>query len=122
MDFKEYLTELADKVTGVKVVSFCGVDGIGIDTIVMSSDIETMETEVETSMMLKTVNELAKKMDMGIVNSFFFETEELVGILERCADDYFIILFMSPDGNLGRARFEAKKLSRKIETQLNFGD
>jgi len=120
MDFKDYLSELFNKVEGLKVVSFCGVDGIGIDTIVMDSGIEKMETEVEISMMLKMVNDLAGKMKIGQVNSFFFEATNLVGIIERCGGDYFISLLMKPDGNLGRARYELKKLSDRIEKQLGF--
>lgn len=120
MDFKNFLSKIIDKVDGVKVISFCGVDGIGIDTMVMNSNLEKMETEVEISMILKMVNDLTRKMEIGNVHSFFFETDRMVGILERCAGDYFLSLLLNPDSNLGRARYELRKLSRKIEEELGY--
>jgi len=117
MQFQQLLTQLLEKVDGALAASFCGADGIRVEAVAFREDLETAEMEVQIATMLKIVNRVMDNMAVGQVKSFIFEADKMSGILEKCGRDYFIVVMLKPGGNLGRARFELKKLAEKLASE-----
>jgi len=45
-------------------------------------------------------------------------TEKLVAVARPITPDYFLVLTLSPDGNVGRARYELRIAGPKLVAQL----
>jgi len=118
MDFREMLIDMLHSVDGAIAASFCGVDGIGVDTVILEKDMEPSETEVEISTMLKMLGEIASNLRAGKVRSFIFEAENFDGIVEKCGDDYFLSILVKPSSNIGKSRYILRKYARKLEKEI----
>ena len=114
MEFQRLLTQLLERVDGALAASFCGADGIKVETVTFREDLETAEIEVHIATMLKIVNRVMGSLEVGEIRAFLFEAEKMVGLLEKCGKGYFIAVLLKPEGNIGRARFELRKLSEKL--------
>lgn len=109
MDYKVILQGLLDKVTGAIAASFCGTDGIGVETIFNDQQIDPLMAEVELATAYKVVTEVARHLEAGDIQELVFETQVYLVVLERLSPDYFLSLILKPTGNLGRARLELKR-------------
>ncbi|OQX90644.1 MAG: hypothetical protein B6D57_02445 [Candidatus Coatesbacteria bacterium 4484_99] len=118
MDFRGILLEMIHSVDGSIASSFCGIDGIGVETVVLDKDIDANEAEVEISTMLKVIGEIANNLQAGNIRSFIFEAEKFNGLLEKCGNDYFICILLKPESNIGKARYVLRKYAKMIEKEI----
>src|SRR5207245_544353 len=100
MGFKEDLEQICGKVDGSFAASVMGFDGIPIETheALMPSGIELQTLLVEYS---------------GIVSQLRQAAEA-----RAVTQDYFVVLALAPEGNIGRARYELRVASPKLTAQL----
>jgi len=118
MEFNQLLTNLLERIDGALAASFCGIDGIAVETVTFRGDLEQSEAEVQIATMLKVLNRVVANLEVGEIKSFLFEADKLVGLLEKCGEDYFITVLLKPNGNIGRARHELHRLSQKLEKEV----
>jgi predicted regulator of Ras-like GTPase activity (Roadblock/LC7/MglB family) len=118
MAFNQLLTTLLERIDGALAASFCGIDGIAVETVTFRSDLEQNEAEVQIATMLKILNRVVANLEVGEIKSFLFEAEKMVGLLEKCGEDYFIAVLLKPNGNIGRARHELHQLSQKMKNEV----
>jgi hypothetical protein len=45
-------------------------------------------------------------------------TDKIVAVARPLTPDYFVLLAVSPDGNIGRARYELRVTGAKLAAQL----
>jgi len=45
-------------------------------------------------------------------------TERSIAILSRVTEEYYLLLLLSRDGNMGRGRFELRKAGLTLEKEL----
>ena len=118
MNFKDLLTALLDRIDGSTAAFFCGTDGIGVENVTYSQDVETAVTEVEVATALKVITDVSGNLDFGLVSSVIIETQKTTIVVEKIQNDYFLCVLLKKDANLGRGRLELKKLAAKINREL----
>ncbi len=118
MNFKDLLTALLDRIDGSAAAFFCGTDGIGVENVTYSQDVETAVIEVEIATALKVITDVSNSLDFGPVSGVFIETEKTTVVVEKIQNDYFLCILLKKDANLGRGRLELKKLAAKINREL----
>ncbi|MCP4229780.1 MAG: hypothetical protein GY771_06490 [bacterium] len=118
MNFKDLLTALLDRIEGATAAFFCGTDGIGVENVVFSQDVEAAVTEVELATALKVITDVSNNLKFGNVSGFFLESGTTTAVVEKIQGDYFLCVLLKNDSNIGRGRLELKKLAAKINQEL----
>ncbi len=120
MGFKEDLEQICVKVEGSFAASLMGFDGIAIETHEArpANGIELQTLLIEYSGILSQVRQASESLQMGNASEVSIRTEKLVAVARPLTPDYFVVLAMSPDGNVGRARYELRMAGPKLAAQL----
>ncbi len=120
MGFKEDLEQICGKVEGSFAASLMGFDGIAIETHEARpfDGIELQTLLVEYSGIISQVRQAAESLQMGKASEVSIRTEKLVAVARPLTPDYFVVLTMSPEGNVGRARYELRVAGPKLMAQL----
>jgi predicted regulator of Ras-like GTPase activity (Roadblock/LC7/MglB family) len=118
--FREDLEAICGRVDGAFAASLMGFDGIAIETAQVNapSGIELQNVIIEYSGILGQVRQAAESLQMGKASEVSIHTEKLVAVARPLTPDYFVLLAMSPDGNVGRARYELRIAAPKLAAQL----
>ena len=106
MGFKEDLEQICGKVEGSFAASLMGFDGIAIETheARTSEGIEMQTLLIEYSGIVSQVRQAAETLQMGKASEVSIRTEKMVAVARPLTPDYFVMLTLSPEGNVGRAR------------------
>jgi predicted regulator of Ras-like GTPase activity (Roadblock/LC7/MglB family) len=120
MSFREDLEGICGRVTGTFAASVMGFDGIPIETIEPKpgDGIEVQTMLVEYSGILSQLRQAAEALQMGKATEVSIRTERMVAVARMLTSDYFAVIAMEPDGNVGRARYELRVQGPKMADQL----
>src|SRR5947207_670331 len=120
MGFKEDLEQICGKVEGAFAASLMGFDGIAIETAEVrpADGIELQTLLVEYSGIISQVRQAAEALQMGKASEVSIRTEKLVAVARPLTPDYFVVLALAPEGNIGRARYELRVATPKLVAQL----
>ena len=112
MGFREDLEALCGRVEGSIAASLMGFDGIAIET----AEVQTLL--IEYSSIISQVRQAADTLTMGKTSEVSIRTERMVAVARPLTADYFLMLALSPEGNVGRARYELRIAGPKLAAQL----
>jgi predicted regulator of Ras-like GTPase activity (Roadblock/LC7/MglB family) len=120
MGFREDLEGICRKVEGSFTASLMGFDGIAVETheAKAASGIAMQDLLVEYSGIISQVRQAAETLQMGRASEVSIRTEKLVAVARPITADYFVVLTLSPQGNVGRARYELRIAGPKLLAQL----
>jgi predicted regulator of Ras-like GTPase activity (Roadblock/LC7/MglB family) len=120
MGFREDLQAICGKVEGSFAASLMGFDGIAIETHEQkqAEGVAMQDLLVEYSGIISQVRQAAETLQMGRASEVSIRTEKLVAVARPITPDYFLVLTLSPDGNVGRARYELRIAGPKLVAQL----
>jgi predicted regulator of Ras-like GTPase activity (Roadblock/LC7/MglB family) len=105
MGFRESLEKVCD-VEGAVAASVMGFDGIAVDTVTpAAADVDLEAMMVEYAGILGHVKQAAEVLQTGQVNELTIGTERITALLRPINAEYFLLLAMRPDGNLGKGRY-----------------
>ena len=116
--FGDTLRRIAERVEGARAVSLVGVDGIAIDTY-GSEDRSAIEAlAAEMGAFVKSSRSREGDSADRVIGQLCLMREDTTAILSRVTEEYYLLLLLSPEGNLGRGRFELKKAALTLEKEL----
>jgi predicted regulator of Ras-like GTPase activity (Roadblock/LC7/MglB family) len=120
MGFREDLEAICGRVEGAYAASLMGFDGIAIETAQLAppADLELQSLMIEYSGILSQVRQAAESLQMGKASEVSIRTEKLVAVARPLTPDYFVLLALAPEGNVGRARYELRVAAPKLVAQL----
>jgi predicted regulator of Ras-like GTPase activity (Roadblock/LC7/MglB family) len=120
MGFREDLEKICGRVEGSFAASVMGFDGIPIETVEGKppAGIEMNNLLVEYSGIISQVRQAAETLQMGKASEVSIRTEKMVAVARPLTPDYFVVLTMSPDANVGRARYELRIAGPRLAAQL----
>jgi predicted regulator of Ras-like GTPase activity (Roadblock/LC7/MglB family) len=112
LSFGDTLSRITAKIEGAIAAVILGIDGIPIeryveDNVDDSVDIEMVATELTT--LLRRGMHTASDTQLGELREMIIATEKMTFLLRPITSEYFLMLAVSPTGNVGRARFELRK-------------
>lgn len=110
--FKESLQQIIDNTDGSIGVLIMGTDGIAVEKV-MATDADDSKLDdiaaAEFTSLVKSAQRTGNGMDFGKLNELFIACEETNVIIRFLSQDYFLILTLKPEGNIGRGRYELRK-------------
>jgi len=111
MSFQTILQTIVDDCGGAVGAALMGSDGIPIDQALARSDAaRTLEEEfsaagVEFGRILDEIRKVSDALGGGALRETVVSLARFSLVLHTVDDDYFIVLALLPDGNLGKARY-----------------
>jgi len=116
--FRETLRRVAENVPGARAVSVLGFDGIPIDTLLLAQDVSIEEVAAELGGFVRKVEGPRAQTGWGQVGEIAVVSGDSTAVLSRVTAEYYLLLLLSEEGNLGRARWELKKAGANLEKEL----
>src|SRR3979409_2566582 len=115
--FKEALATILERTEGSLGALIMGLDGIAVERLLKDAGQEANldVAAAEFTSLVRNAQKAGKDTGLGNLRELMISLDDAVVIMRLLGRDYFVVLALSPDGNLGRARFEL----RKAELQLS---
>jgi len=123
MSFREHLEQVCRDVDGAIACSLMGVDGIEVDTHLSgrAGEDEAVDLKsllVEYSAVFRSAREAAAAHEAGGVAEVAISTDKVTAVARQVSPEYFMIVALRPDGNLGKARFLLRVTAPKLGSEL----
>lgn len=115
--FKQSLETILERTEGSLGALIMGIDGIAVERILKDAGQEANldVAAAEFTSLVRNAQKAGKDTGLGNLRELMISLDDAIVIMRLLGRDYFVVLALSPDGNLGRARFEL----RKAELQLS---
>ena len=114
--FKQALEAILERTDGSLGALIMGVDGISVEKV-LGKDGEDANLDVaaaEFTSLVRNAQRTGGDTGLGNLRELVVSLDESTIIMRLFNRDYYMVLALKPDGNLGRGRYEL----RKAELQL----
>jgi len=114
--FKEMLETIIERTEGSLGALIMGTDGIAVEKVLGEAGAEENinVAAAEFTSLVRSAQRAGTDTGLGGLREMVVSLESAILVMRLLSRDYFVVLAMGPQGNLGRARFEL----RKAELQL----
>lgn len=114
--FKEALEIIVEKTYGSLGALIMGADGLAVEKFFTdeAGDRNLDVVAAEFTSLVRSAGKSGKDLDLGALREIVVTLGNVTFVMRLFNEDYFVVLALKPDGNLGRARYEL----RKAELQL----
>jgi predicted regulator of Ras-like GTPase activity (Roadblock/LC7/MglB family) len=110
--FKKSLQNIIEHTDGSLGVLIMGTDGIAVEKV-MATDADNSKlddaTAAEFTSLIKNAQRTGGDLNLGKLNELVIACQETNVIIRLLSKDYFIVLALKSDGNIGRGRYELRK-------------
>jgi predicted regulator of Ras-like GTPase activity (Roadblock/LC7/MglB family) len=118
--FSELLDSIVNKVEGSLAAVIMGMDGIAIEKRVLDENINVESLAAEYTSALRLSSSSAQEVGLGMLEEYILSTPNRIVIIRMITADYFLLLLLAREGNIGRARFELKKAKYLLAQEFVF--
>lgn len=116
--FLETLKEIAQRLEDIHCILLMGTDGLPIEKIILNDELNVEAITAEFTTILRITQHTTNEVNAGILEELIIRTDHLILLTKSITPDYFILLVLPQDGNIGRARFELKKAKYVLEKEF----
>lgn len=109
--FKKALQEIIDTTEGSIGALIMGTDGIAVEQVLPSAgqDANLDIAAAEFTSLVRSTQNIAKDIGLGSVKELVVALEHANMIIRLISDEYFLLLALRADSNIGRGRFKLRK-------------
>jgi predicted regulator of Ras-like GTPase activity (Roadblock/LC7/MglB family) len=109
--FKEPLEAILDRTDGSIGALIMGVDGIAVEKVLAGEGDEANLdiAAAEFTSLIRNAQRTGTDVGLGGLSELVISYESASFIMRLFNRDYFVVLALKPDCNLGRGRFELRK-------------
>lgn len=120
MAFKEHLEAVCGQVEGAVACSIMGFNGLPVDSHRVSElAVDLDGLWVEYSSLFGQIQRAAETMQGGVVKEVAIHTDRLSTLARMINHEYFLVLALSPDGNIGKGRFALRIIAPQLAPELS---
>jgi len=116
--FGTALARIAERVEGTRAVSLIGADGIPIETWGSPQGLTIEIVAAEMGALLQAARRASASSSSGEMREIATVTDGGIAVLSRVTGEYYLLLLLAREGNLGRGRFELRKAAAALEKEL----
>ncbi|MDX1763348.1 MAG: roadblock/LC7 domain-containing protein [bacterium] len=116
--FKKFLRELVESVDGAIGSVIMGMDGISVEEYCQRPDADIQMIGTELSAVLKEMNRASRAMEDDTLGEAMMITDKLKVIVRKINEEYFWVLALNGNGNLGKGRFKLRVLVPKLANEF----
>jgi predicted regulator of Ras-like GTPase activity (Roadblock/LC7/MglB family) len=125
MGFRETLEQICKQVEGSLAASVMGYDGIAVETIEVDlskvaapPDVDLQSAMIEYSNVFGQIRTAAEQLQAGEASEFSIRTEKILAVGRSVGPEHFVVLTLTPAGNLGKARYALRVGAGRIAAEL----
>ena len=109
--FKETLQSIVEKTDGSLGALIMGADGLSVEKFFTDAGVEANldVTAAEFTSLVRTASRSGKDLDLGDLRELVVTLSGVTLVMRLFNKDYFAVLALKPDGNIGRGRYELRK-------------
>lgn len=109
--FKEILETIVERTEGSLGALIMGLDGIAVERSLKAEGQEANldVAAAEFTSLVRSAQRAGKDLGLGNLREMVISLDDAVVLMRLLGREYFVVLAIRPDGNLGRARFELRK-------------
>ena len=114
--FKETLQSIVEKTDGSLGALIMGADGLSVEKFFSQEGVDANldVAAAEFTSLVRNASRSGKDLDLGELRELVVALGKVTLAMRLFNKDYFAVLALKPEGNLGRGRYEL----RKAELQL----
>ena len=118
--FKEILETIIEHTEGSLGALIMGIDGIAVERSLKQAGQEANldVAAAEFTSLVRNAQRAGKDTGLGNLHELVISLENAVVLTRQLGRDYFVVLAISPEGNLGRARFELRKAELQMASEF----
>ena len=118
--FKEMLEAIIGRTEGSLGALIMGTDGIAVDKVLgeAGNDANLDIAAAEFTSLVRNAQRAGIDTGLGGVREIVVSLEGAILIMRLLSKDYFIVLALDANGNLGRGRFELRKVELKLSKEF----
>ena len=109
--FKESLQTIVEKTDGSLGAVIMGADGLAVEKFFTDEGNESNLdiAAAEFTSQVRSAGRSGKDLDLGGLRELIVALEGVTLVIRLFNRDYFAVLALKPEGNLGRGRYELRK-------------
>jgi predicted regulator of Ras-like GTPase activity (Roadblock/LC7/MglB family) len=118
--FKEPLKAIIERAEGSIGAFIMGTDGISVEKVLTDEarDANLDVAAAEFTSLVRNAQRTSGDTGLGSLRELVVSLEDAVVIMRLFSREYFVVLMMKPDGNLGRGRFEIRKAELELAREF----
>jgi predicted regulator of Ras-like GTPase activity (Roadblock/LC7/MglB family) len=118
--FKDVLETILERTEGSLGALIMGTDGLAVERSLKQAGQEANldVAAAEFTSLVRSAQRAGNDTGLGNLRELVISLEDAVLLMRLLGRDYFVVLAISPEGNLGRARFELRKAELLIASEF----
>lgn len=119
--FKETLQKMIERTEGATGALIMGMDGIAVEKV-LSTEASEANLDVaaaEFTSLVRSAQRAGGDIGLGQVTEMMLGFDDTSILLRLFNRDYFVVLAVAKDGNLGRGRFELRKVELDLAREFS---
>lgn len=116
--FKDVLAELKGKIEGVQAIAVVSLDGLSVEQIKEKVEQNLDAVIAEFTVWLKRNIQSESNHGLGKPREFMVVTDLATILFHSVTAEYFLMVLLRPGAVTGKARYEMKKASWKLEEEI----
>ena len=120
--FAEKLHEILDRTDGSVGALIMGTDGIAVEKVLRAEG-QSLNLDIaaaEFTTLVRSTHRTGADVGLGDLRELVVSFAQINLVIRLMSDEYFLIVALTPDGNLGRARFEMRKAELALAKDFTF--
>ncbi len=118
--FKEVLETIIEHTEGSLGALIMGLDGIAVERSLKKEGHEANLdiAAAEFTSLVRNAQRAGKDTGLGGLRELVISLDDAIVLMRLLSNEYFVVLAINPQGNLGRARFELRKAELQIASEF----
>jgi len=118
--FKEMLESIIERTEGSLGALIMGTDGIAVEKVMGDDGVEANldVAAAEFTSLIRSAQRAGNDTGLGVLRELVVSLDSAVMVMRVLSRDYFVVLALGSAGNLGRARFELRKVELKLAKEF----
>jgi predicted regulator of Ras-like GTPase activity (Roadblock/LC7/MglB family) len=118
--FKEALAEIIHSTEGATGALIMGMDGIAVERVFLpeGSDANMDVAAAEVTSLVRSALRAGQNTGLGSLQELVVNFDRVRILARMFSSEYFVVLALKADGNLGRGRFELRKAELRLAREF----
>ncbi|HEY4486015.1 MAG TPA: roadblock/LC7 domain-containing protein [Nitrospiria bacterium] len=118
MGLGELLQEMGRELKDFRGAALAGMDGIVVEQHNTERELDLHSLAAEFSGMFKAAEKATEPIHAGAMTELVAAAENSIVMVRRVTMEYFLILVIRPEGNLGKGRFILRRIGAQVKIEL----
>ncbi|NJL35126.1 MAG: hypothetical protein HC893_16325 [Chloroflexaceae bacterium] len=120
MTLTDILYDAIDLLPDAEIAGVVGTDGLSVEMAISpESPFDHIDmVEMELASLAAAAQAASIRLGTGAMLDMIVETEYLTYLISLITPGYYVVLGVTPEGNLGRARFAVRQMVHRFREEL----